>query len=77
MEERINKLYQLIHEKKNYLNDTDYIVIRAKERDEVLDEAFMIERQTARQAINDAEAEIAELEAQAEEEEEMIIPIEE
>ena len=59
---QINELYAIIAEKKNYLADTDYKVVKAMERGESLDESVKAEREDARRVINECEKLIKEVE---------------
>ena len=58
----INEQYKIIHENKNYLNDTDYKVIRELDGGEAVDDATRKKRAEARKIINDCEALIKEME---------------
>lgn len=66
----INEQCVIIHNEKALLRDTDYVVIRATERGEAIDEATKERREEARRRINAAEAVIRELEEAKELEEE-------
>ena len=65
----INEQCVIIHNEKALLRDTDYVVIRAAERGEAIDEATKERREEARRRINAAEAVIRELEEAKEMEE--------
>lgn len=58
----INEQYKIIQENKNYLNDTDYKVIRELDGGEAVDDATRKKRAEARKIINDCEALIKEME---------------
>ena len=76
--DEINVRYSEIIELKNYLNDTDYQTLREFEGGEKMSEEVKNRRSEARLRINVLQAEISELEARMQEEEqEIVIPIEE
>lgn len=58
----INEQYKIIQENKNYLNDTDYKVIRELDGGEAVDDTTRKKRAEARKIINDCEALIKEIE---------------
>lgn len=64
----INKQYKIIQENKNYLNDTDYKVIRELDGGEAVDDATRKKRAEAREIINDCEALIKNIEAEMQKE---------
>lgn len=64
IEAQINVLYGKISENKNYLKETDYIVIRDTETGVAIPAEVRQARAAARDRINAYEAEIAELEAE-------------
>ncbi len=70
MQERINQLESVILEKEAFLKGTDYQSIREYEGGEPMPQSVKEARAMARQAINDAQAEIEVLRAKMKEEEE-------
>ena len=62
--DEINKLQGQILEHKAYLYDTDYVIIRSQETGQGIPEDVKGRRNFARSEINRIEAEIAELESQ-------------
>ena len=57
----INKLYGEINSLKEYLNSTDYMIIKSYESDYTVPDDILTQRQSARERINEIEAEIFEL----------------
>ena len=63
-QERINVLESEILERKAYLSNTDYKVIKAKETNVDVDPDVLTQRQDARATINSHEEQIEELKRQ-------------
>ena len=62
IQELINKEYSKILEAKNYLNDTDYKLLRELDGGEKMDDNTKLNRANARKDINIHEANIKQLE---------------
>lgn len=68
IQELINKEYSKILEAKNYLNDTDYKLLRELDGGERMDSKTRLKRAEARSKINELENTISELEKELEKE---------
>ena len=68
IQELINKKYSKILEAKNYLNDTDYKLLRELDGGERMDSETRLKRAEARSKINELENTISELEKELEKE---------
>ena len=68
IQELINKEYSKILEAKNYLNDTDYKLLRELDGGERMDSETRLKRAEARSKINKLENTISELEKELEKE---------
>ena len=68
IQELINKKYSKILEAKNYLNDTDYKLLRELDGGERMDSETRLKRAEARSKINELENIISELEKELEKE---------
>lgn len=68
IQELINKEYSKILEAKNYLNDTDYKLLRELDGGEKMDSETRLKRAEARSKINELENTISELEKELEKE---------
>ena len=68
IQELINKEYSKILEAKNYLNDTDYKLLRELDGGKPMDSETRLKRAEARSKINELENAISELEKELEKE---------
>ena len=68
IQELINKKYSKLLEAKNYLNDTDYKLLRELDGGERMDSETRLKRAEARSKINELENIISELEKELEKE---------
>jgi hypothetical protein len=72
-EELINEQCSIIHNEKNLLHDTDYLVLREMEGSVPISAEMRERRTLARARINDAEVEIERLKSEQMEEQQLII----
>lgn len=72
-EELINEQCVIIHNEKNLLHDTDYLVLREMEGGTPISATLSARRALARARINEAEGEIERLKSEQMEEQQLII----